>query len=132
MPPRTARRPAPGRLADGVLAYRQHPFHRTLEDPPTVWREGNTRLLDFGATDRTARRKGARAVLVVPSLINRWEVLDLTAVEWKVPGLHEAIERVPPVVKARKAEEAILKLNFLSAAQGQCVQIPPPARRTHC
>jgi lactate permease len=43
-------------------------------------------------------------------------VLDLTAVEWKVPGLHEAIERVPPVVKARKAEEAILKLNFLSAA----------------
>ncbi len=66
------------RLADGVLAYRQHPFHRTLEDPPTVWREGNTRLLDFGATSRLARRKGARAVLVVPSLINRWEVLDLT------------------------------------------------------
>jgi lactate permease len=43
-------------------------------------------------------------------------VLDVTAIEWKVPGLHEAIERVPPVVKAPKAEEAILKLNFLSAA----------------
>jgi polyhydroxyalkanoate synthase len=67
------------RLADGVLAYRQHPVHRTLKDPPAVWREGNTRLLDFGATDRAARKRRARAVLVVPSLINRWEVLDLTA-----------------------------------------------------
>ena len=68
-----------GRLADGVLAYRQNPFHRTLDDPPAVWSEGNTRLLDYGATHRSARVRGARAVVVVPSLINRWEVLDLTA-----------------------------------------------------
>ena len=67
-----------GRLADGVLAYRQHPVHRDLENPPAVWSEGNTRLLDYGATHRAARARGARAVLVVPSLINRWEVLDLT------------------------------------------------------
>jgi polyhydroxyalkanoate synthase len=67
------------RLADGVLAYRRHPVHRTLDDPPVVWRDGNTRLLDYGATHRAARKRGARAVLVIPSLINRWEVLDLTA-----------------------------------------------------
>jgi polyhydroxyalkanoate synthase len=67
------------RLADGVLAYRRHPVHRTLDDPPSVWSEGNTRLLDYGATHRAARARGTRAVLVVPSLINRWEVLDLTA-----------------------------------------------------
>src|SRR5262245_28616205 len=67
------------RLAEGVLAYRRHPVHRDLENPPAVWSEGNTRLLDYGATHRTARVRGARAVLVVPSLINRWEVLDLTA-----------------------------------------------------
>jgi len=67
------------RLAEGVLAYRRHPVHRTLENPAAVWQEGNTRLLDYGLTDRAARRKGTRAVLVVPSLINRWEVLDLTA-----------------------------------------------------
>ena len=69
------------RLADGVLAYRRHPVHRDLENPPAVWSEGNTRLLDYGATHRAARKRGARAVLVVPSLINRWEVLDLTAGE---------------------------------------------------
>lgn len=67
------------RLADGVLAYRRHDVHRTLENPPAVWSEGNTRLIDYGATHRAARVRGARAVLVVPSLINRWEVLDLTA-----------------------------------------------------
>ena len=67
------------RLAEGVLAYRRHPVCRTLDTPPAVWSEGNTRLLDYGATHREARRRGARAVLVIPSLINRWEVLDLTA-----------------------------------------------------
>jgi polyhydroxyalkanoate synthase len=66
------------RLADGVLAYQRHDIHRTLVDPPAVWREGNTRLLDYGTTNRGSRKRGARAVLVVPSLINRWEVLDLT------------------------------------------------------
>ena len=68
-----------GRLADGVLAYQRNEVHRTLDDPPAAWSEGNTRLLDYGMTNRAARRRGTRAVLVVPSLINRWEVLDLTA-----------------------------------------------------
>jgi polyhydroxyalkanoate synthase len=62
-----------------VNAYRRHPFHRPLDNPPTVWSEGNTRMFDYGATHKAARRRGTRAVLVVPSLINRWEVLDLTA-----------------------------------------------------
>jgi polyhydroxyalkanoate synthase len=55
-----------------------------------VWREGNTRLLDYGATNRTARRRGTRAVLVVPSLINRWEVLDLTAEKSLLRGMAAA------------------------------------------
>jgi polyhydroxyalkanoate synthase len=75
------------RLADGVLAYRQHKVHRTLENPPAVWSEGSTRLLDYGATHRAARARGARAVLVVPSLINRWEVLDLTAEKSLLRGM---------------------------------------------
>ena len=75
------------RLADGVLAYRQNPVHRTLDNPPAVWSEGNTRLLDYGATHRVARKRGTRAVLVVPSLINRWEVLDLTAEKSLLRGM---------------------------------------------
>lgn len=78
------------RLAEGVIAYRRHPFHRTLQSPPAVWQEGNTRLLDYGHTHATARKRGARAVLVIPSLINRWEVLDLTAEKSLMRGLAAA------------------------------------------
>jgi polyhydroxyalkanoate synthase len=78
------------RLAQGVVAYRDHPFERRLETPPAAWQEGNTRLLDYGHTHPAARKRGARAVLVVPSLINRWEVLDLTAEKSLLRGMAAA------------------------------------------
>ena len=58
----------------GVQAYRRHPYRRVLEPMPAVWSDGATRLLDYGL-------KEARGtpVLVVPSLVNRAYVLDLTA-----------------------------------------------------
>src|SRR6266550_1083634 len=31
----------------GLEAYRHHPYQRVSEDPPVVWREGTTRLLDY-------------------------------------------------------------------------------------
>jgi polyhydroxyalkanoate synthase subunit PhaC len=64
------RRRAASYLA-GLEAYRQHPFRRGKEKAPVLWREGTTRLLDYG------RDKAGPAVLVVPSLINRHYVLDL-------------------------------------------------------
>ena len=60
----------------GVLAYRRHPYRRTLSEPPVVWEEGATRLLDYGAC-AAGGRKGP-PVLVVPSLINRAYILDLS------------------------------------------------------
>lgn len=56
----------------GVNAYRHHPYHRQLPDPPTLWASGTTRLLDYGPA-------GGRPVLFVPSLINRAYILDLSA-----------------------------------------------------
>ncbi len=35
--------------------------------------------------------------------------------EWKVPALHEQVEKVPPVVAKAEAEKAVYKPNFLSA-----------------
>jgi polyhydroxyalkanoate synthase len=61
--------PDPALLA-GVAAYRRHPWHRQLEDPPAIWAEGATRLLDYGPP-------GAPPLLVVPSLVNRAYILDL-------------------------------------------------------
>jgi poly(3-hydroxyalkanoate) synthetase len=54
----------------GLAAYRRHPFVREMADPPAIWTEGGSRLLDFGGE--------GPAVLFVPSLVNRSYVLDLT------------------------------------------------------
>ncbi|MGF1624122.1 MAG: alpha/beta fold hydrolase [Alphaproteobacteria bacterium] len=55
----------------GIEAYRRHGFRRSLPDPPVLWAAGTTRLLDYG------NGEPGRAVLFVPSLINRGYVLDL-------------------------------------------------------
>jgi polyhydroxyalkanoate synthase subunit PhaC len=84
----------------GLETYRRHPFRRHRAASPVLWREGTTRLLDYGS--------GATGpvVLVVPSLINRYYVLDLLlersflrhlasrglrpiVVDWGAPGSNE-------------------------------------------
>jgi poly(3-hydroxyalkanoate) synthetase len=65
-------------LLAGIAAYRRHPYARALPDPPAVWAEGGSRLLDFAPLDANGRRAPARlTALFVPSLINRAYVLDL-------------------------------------------------------
>jgi lactate permease len=39
----------------------------------------------------------------------------LSVVRWPVPGLHNLVQRVPPVVAAPSAEAAVFNLNWLSA-----------------
>jgi len=62
--------PAPdAALIAGIAAYRRHPWKRDLADPPVIWSEGETRMLDYGGS--------GPCVLFVPSLVNRAQVLDL-------------------------------------------------------
>ena len=65
-------------LLRGIEAYRSHPYRRTLSDPPAVWQEGTSRLLDYGADRETTGASGPAPVLLVPSLINRAYILDLS------------------------------------------------------
>lgn len=62
-----------GDFLTGLDRYRRHPYRRRLADPPVIWREGGSRLLDYGAPGADGP-----ALFVVPSLINRAYVLDLT------------------------------------------------------
>ena len=55
----------------GIAAYRRHPYQRLVEDPPSVWEEGGSRLLDYSTNG------DGPLVMVVPSLINRAYILDL-------------------------------------------------------
>lgn len=60
-------------LVSGIAAYRRHPYARDVSDPPALWSEGGSRLLDYGA----GAGAGRPTVLFVPSLVNRAYVLDL-------------------------------------------------------
>ena len=60
-------------LIRAIAAYRRHPWRRNLPDPPTIWSEGGSRLLDYRASGGGA----GQPVLFVPSLVNRAHVLDL-------------------------------------------------------
>ncbi len=91
------------RLADflaGIESYRHHPYRRDLPEPPVCWRDGTTRLLDYDAGGEGV------PVFVVPSLVNRYHVLDLSTqcslirtmadgglrpllVDWDRPGAEE-------------------------------------------
>ncbi len=79
----------------GIERYRDHPYRREMVDPPVLWQDGSTRLLDYGGA--------GKPILVVPSLINRAYILDLMPeksllrflagngirpllVEWGAPG----------------------------------------------
>jgi polyhydroxyalkanoate synthase subunit PhaC len=84
----------------GLEAYRRHPYRRSGGAPPVLWRKGTTRLLDYGGDTADP------VILVVPSLINRFYVLDLLpersflrylagrglrplVVDWGAPGREE-------------------------------------------
>lgn len=60
-------------IQDGLKHYRAHAYERDLPDPIISWREGSSRLLCYN-DDPTAT-----PVFVVPSLVNRYYILDLSA-----------------------------------------------------
>ena len=70
-------------LIAGIAAYRRHPWSRDLLDPPHVWAEGGSRMLDYrGAGDgpqpvMVGLDPTTPTILFVPSLVNRAHVLDL-------------------------------------------------------
>jgi polyhydroxyalkanoate synthase len=85
----------------GVDSWLAHPYRRKTPETPVFWQEGTTRLLDFGPAT------GAKAsVILIPSLVNRSYILDLTVeqslarhlarqgvrtflVDWDAPGEEE-------------------------------------------
>ena len=90
----------------GLEVWQRHPYRRSLAAPPSVWRDGCSRLLDYGAVPEAADPAGP-PVLVVPSLINKPYILDLMPgrslmrwlaaegfrpllMDWGVPGPAEA------------------------------------------
>jgi poly(3-hydroxyalkanoate) synthetase len=119
-------------LLAGIAAYRRHPFKRDLADPPAIWTEGETRLLDYA-------RPGAAGppVVLVPSLVNRAHVLDLMEggslmrflagegvrallLDWGWPGEAERAFTLTDYVAGR-LERALMALPGPAVVIGYCM-----------
>ncbi len=59
---------------NGVKLYQQIDFKRDVKEPPVIWAMGGAKLLDYSQTTDP----DTPILFVVPSLINRAYVLDLT------------------------------------------------------
>lgn len=62
-----------GEMLRGIAVYRSHSYRRRSPERPLLWREGASRLYDYGLEGAS----GA-PVLFVPSLVNRGYILDLS------------------------------------------------------
>lgn len=60
------------KLVNGVRAYTTHSYARPESEACVIWQSGATRILDYGAPEHVKA-----TLLFVPSLINRYYVLDL-------------------------------------------------------
>lgn len=58
---------------NALKRYRACTVARHFSDPSVIWQQGTTRLLDFSL----AAHRRSPVALVIPSLINRYHVLDL-------------------------------------------------------
>lgn len=89
----------------GVNRYQTAAREARPPEPPVFWQDGTTRVLDYG-TRANSGNEGAWPILVVPSLINRGYILDLSEkkslmrhlagqgfrpflVDWGAPGPEE-------------------------------------------
>ena len=130
----------------GIEGYRAHPYRRRMADPPVLWQAGTTRVLAYGGASAGA------PVLLVPSLINRAYILDLTAqrsfarylrerglrpylLDWGAPGADERdfglddyiLGRLAPALEAvhRDADQQVVLAGY---CMGGTMALPLAAR----
>jgi polyhydroxyalkanoate synthase len=123
----------------GIEHYRHHPYSRHVAEPVVCWKDGATLMLDY-ATVSGATPTGP-PILVIPSLVNRGYVLDLTEerslmralarqgyrpflLEWGFPGEVERRFTLTDYVAGRleAALEAVLTITGMRPAlMGYCM-----------
>ncbi|MGE3713961.1 MAG: alpha/beta fold hydrolase [Alphaproteobacteria bacterium] len=92
-------------VLNGILRYMEMPYKTPSRDVPVLWKQGNARLLDYSSLYSSPRRGEGKMLLFVPSLINRYYILDMPGhsmleymarqgfrplvLDWGVPGKFE-------------------------------------------
>ncbi|MDD2325250.1 MAG: alpha/beta fold hydrolase [Alphaproteobacteria bacterium] len=138
-----------GQFLDGIRAYQNAPARRDVgEDIHAIWQKGTTRLLDYGIDSQGA------IILVVPSLINRFEILDIDqersflrflagqgyrplVLDWDIPGVEEGQftladyveKRLEPALDVAFALMGGRKVHLLGYCMGGVMAVALAARQ---
>lgn len=64
-------------MLSAVLRYYETPYARKETNAPVIWKKGSARLLDYGQFCGQDIQNPKKLVLFIPSLINRYYILDL-------------------------------------------------------
>ncbi len=59
------------KLLRGIACYQQHPYTRAVPTSPIVWQQGTTKVYSYADS--------GTPILIIPSLVNRYYVMDLEA-----------------------------------------------------
>ncbi|NQU60783.1 MAG: alpha/beta fold hydrolase [Rhodospirillales bacterium] len=127
-------------FTEGVARYNHFPRDPRPAEPPEFWRDGTTRVLDYGTSGENKQKDGP-PILLVPSLINRGYILDLThkrslarhlanegfrpfLVDWGAPGREEKHFDLSDYIFGRlepAAEDIFLKTGQAPVLVGYCM-----------
>ncbi|MFY9287206.1 MAG: alpha/beta fold hydrolase [Alphaproteobacteria bacterium] len=119
------------RFIAGIKAYQYHYDQRDVVEAPVIWQDGTTSLRDYNPSHSTAP-----IILVIPSLINRFHILDLDfassflrrlaaegfrplVVDWDHPGEKEKSFSLTDYVTKR----LLPILDFLQSSQTNPVHV---------
>jgi polyhydroxyalkanoate synthase len=114
-------------FAAGIVRYQQYPRGEPKNPPAIFTTMGTTRVLDYGTMEN------AIPLLIIPSLINRYNILDLSGqrsfvrtmaergfhpylIDWDAPGAEESNFDLSDYI-ARRLEPILEKINNHHAGQ---------------
>lgn len=120
-------------LLEGIRLYSSSPVPPRPAEPPVIWRKGCVRILDYGVNVAASK---IAPVLFIPSLINRYYILDLAEkrsflrflaannvpvllLDWGEPGEAEAAFSLRDYIE----ERLLPALAFISETSGTPVML---------
>lgn len=69
------------KVVEGLRRYQMHPYERKLMHKSVVWSDGQARLVWFAAKTTKKQKSPKAQILVIPSMINGPEILDIVPEE---------------------------------------------------
>ncbi len=125
-------------LLEGIQRYLSTPYTRHISEPPAIWKQGSSRLLNYSLKPSPSGRGlgEGTALLFIPSLINRYYILDLKpdrsllrylsgqgirpfVLDWGVPGKDESDFGIDDYVNQR----VLPAIDFLHRTTGENIAL---------